>query len=81
MHPQIGYNVYGVQSTTVDDYNQDSKFHGIILSACTGYLFYLGNTNFDIGLRYETILANGSNMSYIGLRFAHSIFGNRRNDY
>ena len=80
IHPQIGYNVYGVKSEDINGYNQDSKFHGIILSAGTGYLFYIGNTNFDIGIRYETILANGSNMSYIGLRFAHTIFGNRRND-
>ena len=80
IHPQVGYNVYGVKSEDFSGYNQDSKFHGVILGAGTGYLFYIGNTNFDIGLRYETILANGGNVSCLGLRIAHSIFGNRRND-
>jgi hypothetical protein len=82
IHPQVGYNVYGVKSEDFTGYNVDSKFHGIILSAGTGYIFNIGGTSLDIGIRYETILANGSSVNYVGLRIAHTFsFGSRRNDY
>jgi hypothetical protein len=82
VHPQIGYNVYGGKSEDVNGYNQDTRFNGVMLSAGAGYIFYAGRTSLDIGLRYETIIAKGINVNYVGLRFAHSFsFGGRKNDY
>lgn len=83
IHPQAGYNAYGISSEDyTTGYNQDTKFNGIVLSAGTGYLFDIGRTTVDIGLRYETILAKQGNVSYLGLRIVHTFsFGSRREDY
>lgn len=76
--PQVGYNVYGIKSHDVNGYNVDTKFNGIILSAGAGYLFpSLGGIQFDIGLRYETILYSGNSLNFVGLRLSHN-FGKKR---
>ena|SRR5665647_19441 len=72
--PQVGYNVYGIKSYTgIDGYNVDEKFHGIILSAGIGYLFPpVVGLQFDLGLRYESVLYKGNSVNCVGLRLSHN---------
>jgi hypothetical protein len=69
--PQVGYNLYGVESNT--------KFTGFIWSAGIGYLFKRTRAiQFDIGLRYESIIYKGASLNYAALRLAHDLNFRRR---
>lgn len=77
--PQIGYNAYGVNSHDVNGYNVDDKFHGIVVGAGVGYLFpSLYGIQFDLGLRYESILYKGNSVNCIGLRLTHNFSFKKR---
>jgi hypothetical protein len=83
IEPQAGFNLYGLTSTQ-DDYTHDVnlKYHGIVLAAGAGYLFSLGNTPFDLSLRYETVIAHGGSNNMVSLCLARTItFGKRNSDY
>jgi hypothetical protein len=78
--PQAGFNAYGVNSHDVDGYNVDDKFHGIVLGVGTGYLFpSFSGVQFDLGLRYETVLYKGNSVNFVGLRLSHN-FSFRKRD-
>jgi hypothetical protein len=68
IEPQAGYNVYGV--TSLPDENDQTvnlKYHGLVLAAGTGYLFYISDVPFDLNLRYETVIAHGGSNNFISL--------------
>ena len=79
VEPQAGYNLLGVTST-IDNNGQDLnyKFHGVVLAAGAGYLFAITGVPFDLNLRYEKIIANGSSNNMISLGLSRSFtFGKR----
>ena len=80
VEPQVGYNVYGIRSTTGNDgYNVDEKFHGIIVSLGAGYPFPpVVGIQFDLGIRYESVFYNGNSVNCIGLRLSHNFSFKRR---
>jgi hypothetical protein len=39
----------------------------VVLAAGGGYLFNMGNTPFDVNLRYETVIAHGGSNNLISL--------------
>ena len=75
IEPQAGYNLVGVTST-IDEYGQDInlKYHGVVLAVGTGYLFTILDTPFDLNLRYEKVIANGSSNNMISLGLTRAIF-------
>lgn len=83
VEPQAGYNLYGVTSLT--DKNGQTvnlKYHGVVLAAGTGYIFYIGNLPIDINLRYETVMAHGGSNNMISLGITKSFsFGRRDSNY
>ncbi|HVS97024.1 MAG TPA: hypothetical protein VHE54_11090 [Puia sp.] len=80
VEPQVGYNIYGVTSVNVDGTTQNFTFHGLVLSAGTGYLFLIGNTPLDLHLRYETIVDHGGSDNYASLGLSFYLhFGRRDN--
>jgi hypothetical protein len=78
--PQVGYNAYGVKSYQNEDgANVDEKFHGVILSMGAGYLFpSAGGIQFDLGLRYESVLYKGNSVNCIALRLSHNFSFKKR---
>jgi hypothetical protein len=83
VEPQAGFNAYGVTSVNVNGYTVNSNFHGIILGAGVGYLFPPSKwIQFDIGLRYETIIAGDNSLNYLAFRISHNFsFKKRESDY
>ena len=75
IQPQIGYNIVG----TISNEYVDETFHGGFAWAATlGYLFPPNKIQFDIGLKYESVLHSGGAINFLALRIAHSfIFGRR----
>ncbi len=81
VEPQVGYNIYGVTSIYADGATKNFKFHGVVLAAGTGYLFYVGNTPLDLNLRYETIIDHGGSDNYLSLGLSFYLhFGKRDSD-
>jgi hypothetical protein len=83
VEPQLGYNLYGVISY-YDDVNYkdvDQKFHGPVLGAGVGYLFNPGSIQFDIGVRFESVIYNGGTMNYVSFRIAHNFSFKKRDEY
>jgi len=75
VQPQAGYNIVGAIS---NDY-VDEKIHGFAWAGTFGYLFNPGNRiQFDIGLRYESVLYKGGSINFVALRIAHSFLIGRR---
>jgi hypothetical protein len=72
VEPQLGYTVYGL---TPDE----EKFKGFVWSAGVGYLLGEGKGQYDIGLRYESVLVSGGSISYVGLRFSKNFVLGRKN--
>ncbi|SRR6266700_3685467 len=80
VEPQVGFNLYGVSSVNVNGYTVNSKFHGAILGAGFGYLFPPGgHIQFDLGLRYETVIVSGNSLNFLALRLSHN-FSFRKRD-
>jgi hypothetical protein len=78
IQPQAGYNISGAIS---NEY-VDETFHGFVWAGTLGYLFPPGKKiQFDIGLKYESVLHSGGSINFIALRFAHSFIFGRRNEY
>jgi hypothetical protein len=79
IQPQIGYNIAGA----ISNIYVDETFHGGFAWAGTlGYLFPPGNKiQFDIGLKYESILHSGGSINFLALRIAHSFIFGRRDEY
>ena len=80
--PQLGFNVYGVTSLEgASGETINVKYHGVVLAAGGGYLFSIGNTPFDVNLRYETTIANGGSNNMISLGISRFFsFGSRNNN-
>ena len=77
VQPQAGYNISGAIS---NEY-VDETFHGFAWAATLGYLFPPGNKiQFDIGLKYESVLHSGGSINFLALRVAHSFIFGRRNE-
>jgi hypothetical protein len=79
VEPQLGYNLSGVTSMP-GDYGEtiDLKYHGVVLAAGAGFLFSIGETPFDLNLRYETVIAHGGSNNLIALGITRSFsFGNK----
>jgi hypothetical protein len=81
--PQVGYNIYGIDSyydyDTFD--NVDKKFNGFIWSVGTGYLFRPSRrTQFDLGVRYESVAYNGGSKSFVSLRLSQNFSFRKRED-
>ena len=80
VEPQVGYNLYGINSTT-DDYGYpiEKKFKGIIATAGFGYLAERsGWFQMDLGLIFESAFYSGEPVHYVGLRLTHNISFGRR---
>ncbi|MEO7983113.1 MAG: hypothetical protein ABI688_03420 [Bacteroidota bacterium] len=80
--PQVGYNIYGVESYyNYDTYEDvDRKFHGLTWSAGIGYLFRSSRKmRTDLGLRYESLMYKGGTKNFIALRLSRS-FNFRKTD-
>lgn len=83
VEPQVGYDLYGITSLR-DENGQliNLKYHGAILAAGTGYLFYLWGVSFDVNLRYETVIAHGGSNNFISLGITkYFSFKKRDNGY
>jgi len=81
VQPQVGYNVFGYESNVTDVEEIDRKFNGFIWSAGIGYLFpSRRGLQFNLGLRYETILDSGSPKNFIALRLSHNFSIGRRSE-
>jgi hypothetical protein len=81
VEPQVGYNVYGAE--TLEDYETgeyiDRKSSGFIWAAGIGYLFQPSRRmQFNLGLRYESILDKDHPKNFIGLRLSHNFTFGRR---
>lgn len=75
IEPQAGYNFFGANS-----YDGEHPYKGVDLALGAGYLFPPGgHIQFDIGLRYETVLISGGAANFIALRVSHSFQFGRRN--
>ncbi|HEX4877740.1 MAG TPA: hypothetical protein VFV31_13780 [Chitinophagaceae bacterium] len=75
LEPQVGYNFFGAYST----FEFDKKVKGFVWAGGLGYLFQPGNKiQFDIGLRYESILFNDTPVNFVALRLAHNFTFGRR---
>lgn len=83
VEPQLGYNIYGVNSyyDQINYKDVDEKFHGIILSGGVGYLFQPGIVQFDLGIRYESVMYNGKSLNYVSFRLTHNFSFKKRDDY
>lgn len=80
LEPQAGYNLYGVTSKA--DENGDMvnlTYHGVVMAAGLGYMFDIGQSPFDVRLRYETVVAHGGSNNMVSLGFTKSI-GFRKKD-
>lgn len=75
VEPQVGYCVYGALT---NDF-VDQKVSGFDWAVGAGYLFPSNRrTQYEVGLRYETIYYKGGPGSFIALRFTSSFsFGSR----
>ncbi len=78
IEPQAGYNFLGANS-----YNGEHPFKGPVLGLGTGYLFEpSGRIQFDLGIRYETVMIKGGAANYIALRLSHNFsFRKRESEY
>lgn len=81
--PQIGYNLFGVDYyydyNTYD--NVEKKITGFIWSAGTGYLFKPSRRlQFDLGLRYESVIYKGGSKSFIALRLSNNFSFRKREE-
>lgn len=75
VEPQVGYCVYGALT---NDF-VDQKISGFDWAVGAGYLFPSGRrSQYEVGLRYETVYFKGGPGSFIALRLASSFsFGKR----
>lgn len=75
VEPQLGYNVYGLDP-------EEQKFHGVILGAGTGYIFQpiAGTIQFDLGLRYESVVYKGNTVNYVSVRLTHNFSIGKRQE-
>ncbi len=75
VEPQVGYSVYGALT---NDF-VDQKVNGFDWAVGAGYLFPSNRrTQYEVGLRYETVYYKGGSASLIALRFTSSFsFGSR----
>lgn len=83
VEPQVGYDIYGITSLH-DAYGKviNLKYHGAVLAAGTGYLFFLWGVSFDVNLRYETVIAHGGSNNFISFGITkYFSFKKRDNDY
>ena len=72
VEPQLGFNTIGAYTTYDQGTNIDKKINGFVGGVTAGYLFQpLGNINFDIGLRFETVKFEGGSANAISLKLAH----------
>jgi hypothetical protein len=79
VEPQVGYNIYGITSLQDDNGgNVDLKYYGVVLAAGAGYLFSIGNSPFDVNLRYETVIAHGGSNNLVSLGITKSFSFGRR---
>lgn len=75
VEPQVGYCVYGVLTNDVVDH----KISGFDWAVGAGYLFQSGRrSQYEVGLRYETVYFKGGPGSFIALRLASSFSFGRR---
>jgi len=72
VEPQLGYNLYGVESYE-DDYGNgyNNKFNGIIAGAGTGYIFQAGKHGYqyELGIYSESVFFRQTAVTSISLRF------------
>jgi hypothetical protein len=75
VEPQAGYTVYGANSNDI--------IKGFTWAAGTGYLFQpSGSIQFDLGVRYESVMYKGGSANYVGLRLSHNFSIKKRDsDY
>lgn len=82
VEPQAGFNLVGITSLPGDYGNNiDLHYHGAVLAAGTGYLFNIGQTPFDLNLRYETVIAHGGSNNLIALGISRFISFKKRESY
>jgi hypothetical protein len=78
VQPQAGYCITGAISNEYID----EKVHGFAWAGTLGYLFNPGNKfQFDLGLRYESVLHTSGSINFLALRLAHSFLFGRRAEY
>ncbi|MCW3080506.1 autotransporter outer membrane beta-barrel domain-containing protein [Segetibacter sp.] len=71
IEPQAGYTVHGANSNEI--------IKGFTWAAGTGYLFQpSGSVQFDLGLRYESVIYGGGSINYVGLRLSHNFSFKKR---
>jgi hypothetical protein len=79
VEPQVGYNLVGITSLPAENGDDiDLRYHGVVLAAGTGYLFFIGRTPFDLNLRYETVIAHGGSNNLISLGISRFIYFKKR---
>lgn len=78
VEPQVGYCVAGLKS----DDNVDDEIKGFVWAAGAGYVFPSDKkSNYNIGLRYESIKHKNGSVNFIALRISRGFRFGRRDDY
>ena len=83
IEPQLGYNVYGVESYYDDTAYKtvNVKFHGIVAAAGVGYLFRPSRHQVDLGLHIETVFYKQQSVTCISLRLTENISFRKKEYY
>lgn len=83
VEPQLGYNLYGVESYYDDNAGEvNTNFHGIVAGAGGGFLFRPDRYGFqyDIGLYLESVFYKQTSVTSVALRFTYN-FNLKRREY
>ncbi|MEO6327646.1 MAG: hypothetical protein ABIO55_01880 [Ginsengibacter sp.] len=76
IEPQLGYNFFGANS-----FDGEHPYKGAVIALGTGYLFKPGGrVQFDLGLRYETVVIKDGSANYIALRLSHNFSFKKREE-
>jgi hypothetical protein len=82
VEPQLGYNIYGVESYYDDNTYEtvNLTFHGIIAGGGAGFLFQPDRHGFqyDIGLYLESVFYQQTSVTAVALRFTYNFNLKRR---
>jgi hypothetical protein len=75
IEPQAGYNFYEDREN-----NPDGPFKGAVVGMGTGYLFQPAGIQFDLGLRFESVIYKGGSVQFLALRLSHNFSLKRREE-
>jgi hypothetical protein len=75
IEPQAGYNFFEDREN-----NPGGPFKGPVVGIGTGYLFEPRGIQFDLGLRFESVIYTGGTTNFLALRLSHNISLKKRDE-